>query len=463
MGWLQLIYSSLLALILLLPSIGFAKTFNAESFTLGNGLQVVVIPNNRVPVVTHMVWYKVGAADELPTKSGLAHYLEHLMFKGTDTLKPGEFSRIVKDLGGNDNAFTGQDYTAYFQSIAVEHLERMMQLEADRMVNLKVSEDDFISEKNVVTEERRQRTDNDPKALFGEQMRNALFTNHSYGLPVIGWMHEIESYNWNDVKTFYDKWYAPNNAVVIISGDITAEEVKPLAKKTYGQIEPKELPARIRGEIPPAIATSKMELYNDRIKQESFQSIRLAPSYSQNKEDSLALQVLNEILSGGPTTRLYKNLVVDNKRAISVNLSYQSGSLDYGTIWVSAIPQEDVSLDEIKADIQKEFDSIIDIGVTEQEVSDAIRRLQDSAIFARDSLSGPARIIGYSLLTGSSLNDIENWPTDIGKVDSGQVQAVAKKYLSADTPYIKPPVEGYLYPKFTPSVIPSAAEESQNE
>lgn len=446
MGWLKTIYWPLFTLLLLFPSIGFAKTFNAESFTLDNGLRVVVIPNNRAPVVTHMVWYKVGAADELPTKSGLAHYFEHLMFKGTDTLAPGEFSKVVKDLGGNDNAFTGQDYTAYYQSIAVEHLEKMMEMEADRMMNLKISDEDFISEKSVVTEERRQRTDNDPKALFGEQMREALFANHPYGTPVIGWMHEIESYDWDDVKTFYDTWYAPNNAVVIISGDTTAEQVKPLAEKTYGLLEPKELPPRTRGEVPPAIATNKMELYNDRIKQESFQSIRLAPSYNQNKEDSLALQVLNEILSGGPTTRLYKHLVVDNKRAVSVNLSYQSGALDYGTIWVSAIPQENISLEEIKADIQKEFDSIIEIGVTEQEVSDAIRRLQDSAVFARDSLSGPARIIGYSLLSGSSLDEIENWPTDIGKVDSTRVQAVAKKYLSADNPYIKPPVEGYLYP-----------------
>ena len=350
-------------------------------------------------------------------------------------------------MGGNDNAFTGQDYTAYFQSISVEHLEKMMQMEADRMVNLKVSKEDFIAERNVVTEERRQRTDNDPKALFGEQMRDALYTNHPYGTPVIGWMNEIEAYEWEDVKEFYDTWYAPNNAVLIISGAVTVDEVKALSEKTYGLLEPKELPTRLRGEIPPAIATTKMKLYDDTIKQEYFQSVRLAPSYNQNKEDSLALQILNEILSGGPTTRLYKNLVVDTKKAVSVNFSYQSSSLDYGSIWVSAIPAQDISLEEIKLSIQKEFDDIFQNGVTEKEVDDAIQRLQDSAVFARDSLSGPARIIGFSLLTGSSLDDIENWPQNIAKVTPEQVQEVAKKYLSADNPYIKPAVEGYLYPE----------------
>ena len=453
--WQRLLFWPLL-LLLLFPSIGFAKTFNAESFTLDNGLQVVVIPNNRAPVVTHMVWYKVGAADELPTKSGLAHYFEHLMFKGTDTLDAGEFSRIVKNLGGTDNAFTGQDYTAYFQNISVDHLEKMMGMEADRMINLKVSEKDFATERNVVIEERKQRTDNNPKALFTEQMRDALFTNHPYGTPVIGWMNEIESYEWEEVKKFYDTWYAPNNAIVIISGDVTLDDVRPMATRTYGKLKPKELPNRDRGEVPPATATTKMKLYDDTIKQEYFQSLRIAPSYNQNKKDALALQVLNEILDGGATTRLYKNLVVENKRAVSVNFSYQSSALDYGSIWVSAIPTEGVSLEDIKQDIQNEFNNIIEIGVTEQEVTDAIRRLQDSAIFARDSLSGPARIFGYSLLTGSTIDDIENWPFDIATITSTQIQEVAKKYLSGNTPYIRPPVEGYLYP-------PKAQNKDQEE
>jgi len=436
-------------ILLVTPFSAYAKTFNAQSTTLENGLRLIVIPNSRAPVVTHMIWYKVGAADEPPTKSGMAHYFEHLMFKGTETLSPGEFSRIVKGLGGNDNAFTGQDYTAYYQNIAKQHLEKMMSMEADRMINLKISEEDFISEKNVVTEERRQRTDNKPKSLFMEQMRDALFTNHPYGTPVIGWMNEIESYNWEAVKGFYDTWYAPNNAVVIISGDVTMEDVKPMAMRTYGALEPKDLPQRKRGKIPPAISETKITLFDETIKQPSYQSLRLAPSSHQSKQESLALQILNEILSGGPTTRLYKNLVVDNKRATSVNFSYQSSALDHGKIFVSAIPHEGISLDEIENDIQNEFNHVIKNGVTETEVKEAIQRLQDSAIFARDSVSGPANIIGFNLLTGSTLNDIENWPTDIATVTPAQVQDVAKKYLNAEAPYIKPPVKGYLFPTNT--------------
>ena len=236
----------------------YDTTFGAETFMLDNGMQVIVIPNHRIPVVTHMVWYRVGAADELPGLSGMAHYFEHLMFKGTKKLEPGEFSRTVKMLGGRDNAFTGQDYTAYFQSIAVEHLEKVMRMEADRMFNLAPPADHFASEKNVVLEERRQRTENNPKGLFGEQLRNLLFVNHPYGTPTIGWMDEIERYEWTDVKGFYEQWYAPNNAIVIISGDITVEEFKPLAEKIYGTLPAKKLPKRSRPNIPPAIGKTRL-------------------------------------------------------------------------------------------------------------------------------------------------------------------------------------------------------------
>ena len=454
MKWLFLFIA-----LLFLPTASHANTFNAESFTLDNGLQVVIIPNNRAPVVTHMVWYKVGAADEPPTKSGMAHYFEHLMFKGTETLAPGEFSKRVKDLGGNDNAFTSQDYTAYFQSIAVEHLEEMMTMEADRMVNLKVPLEHFQSEKKVVTEERRQRTDNSPRALFSEQMRDALYTNHPYGTPVIGWMHEIESYDWDDVKEFYNTWYAPNNAIVIISGAITAKHARPMVERTYGKLKPKALPDRDRGIIPPAIATTKLKLFDKTIKQESFQSIQIAPSYNQNKTDSLALQVLNEILDGGATTRLYKNLIVKDKKADSVSFSYQSSALDYGTIWMSAIPKKGISLEEMKPLLINEINDVIQNGVSTDEVKDAIQRLQDSAIFARDSLSGPPRIIGMAMATGSTLDDIENWPTDIATVTAQQVQNVAKKYLNTKNPWIKPAVEGYLYPQKTANAQTPAKKE----
>ena len=436
-----------LLLLLSFPLSAQAKVFNAESFTLDNGLQVIVIPNARAPVVAHMVWYKVGAADEPQGLSGMAHYFEHLMFKGTKTVPPGEFSKTVKKLGGNDNAFTGQDYTAYFQTIAVEHLEKMMKMEADRMVNLSVPAEHFISEKKVVLEERRQRTENDPRGLFAEQMRSALFVNHPYGTPVIGWMNEIEEYEWEDVKTFYDTWYAPNNAIVIISGDVTAKSVKPMAERTYGKLKPKELPSRTRAKVPPAIGQTLMTLKHSSINQPVFQNMRLAPSDSQNKQDSLALQVLEEILSGGPTTRLYKKLVVDQKKAISVNFSYNGGALDDGVIWLSGTPAKDVSLEELEKLIQSELQNVIDNGVSDKELKDAIQRLHDAAIYARDSLRGPASIFGYTVTTGGTINDVENWPEEIGAVTAQQVKDVAKKYLDKTDPWHRTPITGHLLPK----------------
>ncbi|MCI5059867.1 MAG: insulinase family protein [Alphaproteobacteria bacterium] len=429
-----------------LPFVAQAGVFNAQKFTLKNGLEVVVIPNHRAPVVTHMLWYRVGAADELPGLSGMAHYFEHLMFKGTKKLEPGEFSRTVKKLGGNDNAFTGQDYTAYFQSISVEHLGRMMKMEADRMQNLNPPEADFISEKKVVLEERRQRTENDPRGLFTEQMRSSLFVNHPYAIPTIGWMDEIKTYEWEDVKSFYETWYAPNNAVLIVSGDITAKELKPLAQKTYGKIKAKKLPERMRPKVASAIGETKMTLEHKAIHQPYFQRLYLAPASSKFKEDALALYVLEEIVSGGPTARLYKNLVVEQKKAVSVGMSYSGDSLDYGTIWFSATPATGVSVENLEHLVDQEIVKVIKDGVTEDEVKDAIQRLQDQAIYARDSLAGPAMIFGHALTTGSTIDDIENWPEDIARVTAEQVQEVTQKYLSPYNPWIRPPVTGYVFP-----------------
>lgn len=423
-----------------------AKVFNAESFTLENGLEVILIPNPRAPVVTSMVWYKVGAADEPQGLSGMAHYFEHLMFKGTQTLAPGEFSRTVKKLGGNDNAFTGQDYTAYFQSIASEHLEKMLMMEADRMANLSVPPEHFASEKKVVLEERRQRTENDPEGLFSEQMQSALFINHPYGTPVIGWMDEIKGYEWSDVKKFYDKWYAPNNAILVISGDVSTEKTRPIIEKAFGGLQPKNIPPRERTEIPPALGQTLMTLKHKTIHQPNFESIRLAPSYAQNKTDSLALQVLEEILSGGPTTRLYQSLVVDQKKAISVNLSYSGSAIDYGTISISSTPADGVTLEVLENLIDVEIQKVIKDGVNSAELRDAIQRLQDAAIYARDSLSGPAMTIGFAMTTGSTLDDIENWPDLIGAVTQEQVQTVAQKYLDSQTPWKREAITGHLLP-----------------
>jgi zinc protease len=452
---------ALLIFFLSLPAA--AQVFHPQSFTLDNGLQVIVVPNDRAPVVSHMVWYKVGAADEPPSLSGMAHYFEHLMFKGTEKLAPGEFSKTVSKLGGDDNAFTGQDYTAYYQNIATDHLETVMAMEADRMMNLAVPEDHFASEKQVVIEERRQRTENEPKALFAEQMRSALFVNHPYGTPVIGWMNEIQDHDWEELKKFYAQWYAPNNVVVVISGDVTADEVRPLAEKTYGRLEPRDLPSRQRTEVPPAIGVTQMELRHESINQPAFQSLRLAPTEAKNKDDALSLQVLEEILSGGPTTRLYKALVVDQKKAISVGMGYDAAALDYGTISLYGVPADGVTPLEIRDAIHAEIQKVIENGVTETEVAESVQRLQDSAVFARDSLSAPARIIGAAVMTGSTLQDIESWPQDIAAVTPARVQEAAATYLNEDNPWIRPAVEGYLYPASAVEEAPAVPDAEEGE
>lgn len=431
----------------LLPDTLSAQTFGAKEFTLENGLQVVVIPNHRAPVVTSMLWIKAGRSDEKPGLSGMAHYLEHLMFKGTPTLAPGEFSKTIKTLGGNDNAFTGQDYTAFYESVSIENLPKVMAMEADRLVNLAPPSDHFKSEKSVVLEERRQRTENDPRAIFSEQMNSALFTNHPYGTPVIGWMNEIEQYEWADVKKFYDTWYAPNNAILIVSGDITAEQLKPIAEKYYGGIAKKDVPPRIRPAVPPANGDTVMILRDPGIHQAIFQKVYIAPSEHKNRDDALALEVLAQIMNGGATTRLYKNIVVTKKKATDVEFSYNANALDYGTITIGALPAKGVDIEEIGDLLEAEIKAVIEKGVTDKEVKDAVQRLRDEAVYARDSVTGPAMIFGGAMATGSSVQDIENWADDIAKVTPAQVKDAAAKYLDAQKPWIRPAITGYLLPE----------------
>lgn len=449
----------LLLAFLCLPLPAAAQTFGAEEFTLDNGLQVVVIPNHRAPVVTTMLWIKAGRADEKPGLSGMAHYLEHLMFKGTKKMAPGEFSKTVKTLGGNDNAFTSQDYTAFFASVSVDNLPKIMEMDADRLVNLNPPEDHYKSEKAVVLEERRQRTDNDPRAMFGEQMNSLLYINHPYALPVIGWMSEIESYEWADVKSFYDTWYAPNNAILVVSGDITAAELKPLAQKYYGPLARKNIPPRKRPAIPPAPAPAYLELHRSDIHQSIYQKTYLAPSESSNRADALALEVLQDIMGGSASARLYKSLVIGQKKATGVDFDYNETALDYGSISIGGTPAAGVTPEELGTLIDVEIKKVIDHGVTDAEVKEAVQRLQDLAVYARDSVTGPAMIFGSAMTTGSTVADIENWPTDIAKVTPAQVQAAAAKYLDDSKPWIRPAVSGYLLPEETPAPAPKTEEQ----
>ncbi len=439
-------------LLLSMPANAADKIFDAKSYMLDNGLQVVVVENHRAPVITHMIWYRVGAADEPRGQSGIAHFLEHLMFKGQKhevlgDLKSGEFSKIVRSLGGRDNAFTSQDYTAYFQSIASDELERVMTMEAGRMRGMSLPRDEFTSEKKVIQEERRQRTDNDPRAQMSEQMREALFPNHPYAIPIIGWIHEIENLKYDEVMAFYNKYYAPNNAILVVSGAVNASQVHEIAKRTYGIISRANTPKRARTSSPPFIAQTSVTLEHPIIKEPVLRRTYRVPSARQNKQESLALEVLEDIIGGGATSRLYKSLVIEQKIATNISMSYNSAAWNDGTLSIAATPSSSDKMAALKDAIDNELRKLINDGVSDEELSEAITRMQAEAIYARDSLSGPAMIIGYSMITGSSLDDIENWAQDINTVTKEQIVEAARKYLNPDAPYITPPVDGILLPK----------------
>ncbi len=393
-------------------------------------MQVVVVTNHRVPVVTHMVWYKVGAMDEPPGKSGLAHYFEHLMFKGTETLKPGEFSATVARNGGRENAFTSQDYTGYFQSVAVDRLPLMMKIEADRMTNLILTDDIIEPERAVVIEERRSRTDNEPSAMLGEQLNTVLYQNHPYRIPIIGWREEIESLTREDLIAFYRDWYAPNNAILVISGDVTLEKVRPLAEKYYGVIPVRPLPKRVTWHEPPLKADRRVILENERVRQPSWSRRFIAPSQMFGAtEHAYPLQVLGEILSGGATSRLHRKLVVERKIAVSAGGWYSGRSRGPGTVGFFISPAPGGDVEAAGTAMEAEIDLLVENGVTDKEVANAIQRLQDSAIYARDSYRTPARILGGALAIGRTVEDVEAWPERIGAVTTDAVNRAISTVL----------------------------------
>jgi zinc protease len=412
------------------PSGLCAKVFDPKTFTLANGLQVVVISNHRAPIAIQMVWYKIGAADEPAGKSGIAHFLEHLMFKGTKTVPPGEFSKIVARNGGQDNAFTSQDYTAYFQRVAKNRLELVMRLEADRMTGLTLSDREVLPERDVVLEERRSRTDNNPGAQLYEQSQAALYLHHPYGDPVIGWKSEIETLSTEDALAWYRKYYAPNNAILIIAGDVTVDEIKPLAEKYYGPIPSRAVPPRIRLREPPHLAARRVVLKSPQVRQPSWSRAFIAPSSNTAKNgEAAALQVLAEILGGGPTSRLYRALIVVGKIAASANAWYSANALDLGTFGLSASPRPGGKIKGLEAAMMAEINRLLADGVTEDEVARAKKALRAGAIYVRDSLRAGPNIIGRALTSGRSIADVESWPERIGAVTREQVDAAARAVL----------------------------------
>jgi zinc protease len=427
--WVRRLLLAVLAL-LAVPSVGIAAVFDPQTFTLANGLQVVVVENHRSPVVVHMIWYRAGAADEPPGKSGIAHFLEHLMFRGTKTVPPGEFSRIVARNGGNDNAFTSQDYTGYYQKIASDRLDLVMGLEADRMTNLVLDESIVLAEREVILEERRARVDNNPAAMLAEELAATLYLNSPYRIPVIGWEGEIRGLGPTDASDFYRRFYAPNNAILVIAGDVTADEVRPLAEKHYGVIPSRPLPPRVHPVEPEHHASRRLVLENKRVRQPSWRRSYLAPSYlAGEKEHAYALEVLAELLGSGHSSRLYQRLVVETRLAAFASAYYNPTAVGRTSFSVHATPAPGVAVEKVAAEIDAVLARLLAEGVGTDEVERAQHRLRASAVYARDRLDSAARILGEALVVGASVDDIESWPQRIGAVTPKQVDAAARAVL----------------------------------
>ena len=404
-----------------------------ESFTLKNGMQVIVLPDHRAPVVTHMVWYRVGSADEPQGKSGIAHFLEHLMFKGTKKIPPGEFSKIVARLGGNDNAFTSYDYTAYFQRVALEKLPQVMEMEADRMANLQLDDAVVLPERDVILEERNTRTDNNPAALFSEQVEAAQFLSHPYGRPVIGWRHEMEQLTTQDALDHYRRHYGPDNAYLIVAGDITAASLRPMAEKYYGAVKSRGIPARVRPMEPPQLAARHLEMTDDRVAEPNWQRSYLAPSHNRRADgDPDALEVLSQILGGGATSRLNRTLVIEKAIATSAVAAYQGAALDYGQFYIQATPRAGQTVPALEQEVENVLAQLLKDGVTADEVDRAKRQMIASAVYAQDSQQSMAQIFGEVLATGRSIEDIVAWPDRIQAVTPERVSAAARAVLRTE-------------------------------
>jgi len=410
-------------------------------FTLSNGLELVVIPDHRAPVVTHMVWYKVGSADETPGKSGLAHFLEHLMFKGTAKNPAGRFSQVVATIGGQENAFTAADYTGYFQRVPRDQLKTLMEFEADRMTGLVLTDQAVQTELKVVLEEQNMRVANNPGARLGEQMEAALYLNHPYGRPVIGWRHEIEQLNREDALAFYRRFYSPNNAILVVAGDVTVDEVCTLAQETYAKV-PRvvETKPRLRPQEPVQEASRTVTLADPRVAQPSVSRYYLVPSSTTARPgESEALEVLAHILGRGSNSRLYRTLVFDRGIAVSAGASYSATAVDATHFSVYATPKPGTDLRQMEEALDVVLASIKEQGVSEEELTRSKSRMIADATYANDNQRVMAQWYGAALATGSTVEKVNTWSDRIRAVSANEVRDVARRWLDK-----RRSVTGYL-------------------
>ena len=419
---------------------GLADTVSA--FKLDNGMEVVVIEDHRAPVVVHMVWYRIGAADESPGHSGIAHFLEHLMFQGTKAIAPGDLSKIVAAQGGSDNAFTTLDYTAYFQRVAADRLDLMMTLESDRMRNLNLTEGDVATERKVILDERNERTDSDPAALLAEQMSAAQYMNHPYGIPVIGWRHEMEQLSRQDALDFYRANYAPNNAILVVAGDVKPDAVLAMAKVHYGAIAPSDtIKPRIRPTEPPQLAERRLVLADARVAQPYVIRTYLATERNPgDQRKAAALKLLAEVLGGNPTTSVFaRALQFDTQKAVYTSAFYDGMSLDQDTFGMVIVPPPGETLADAETAMDAVVAKFLKDGVNATDFARIKAQVRASEIYGRDDVQGLARQYGMALAIGLSVKDVQDWPGILQSVTADEVMAAAREVLNRHNA-----VTGYL-------------------
>ena len=407
-----------------------AACANPYEKTLANGLRVIVKEDHRAPTVVHMVWYRVGAIDEVDGASGVAHVLEHMMFKGTAKVGPGEFSKQVAALGGRDNAFTSLDYTAYFQQVPKRALPRMMALEADRMANLKLDAKEFAQEIKVVMEERRLRTEDDPQSLLHERMNAVAFQAHPYRRPVIGWMNDLENMTYRDAQDWYRRWYAPNNATLIVVGDVDHAAAFRLAERTYGVIKRRAMPERRPLVEPPQLGSKRLNVKAP-AKLPYLAMAWKVPKLKDVERDTepYALEMLASLLDGHDASRLAKSLVRGQKIAQTASAGYESMLRGEAQFTLDGQPAEGRTVAELEAALRAEIKRIQEEGVGAEELARVKTQSIASQIYKHDSMMGQAMEIGSAEAAGFSWRDIDKILDRIRNVTSAQVQEVARKYF----------------------------------
>lgn len=404
----------------------FAQDAKIFQFALQNGMQVVVVPDHRAPVVTQMLWFRAGGVDDPPGLSGMAHFFEHMMFRGTPSVPGDQFAQTVARNGGVENAFTTHDYTAFYEQIARDRLRTVMSLDADRMANLDLSDQNVRTELKVVLEERRMRIDNDPQSLMREQMEAALNLSHPYGRPVIGWAEEIRHIGRTEAQDFYQHHYAPNNLILVVAGDVTAQDVRADAEAEYGKVQARPTALRAEFAQPPRLAETRMTIVREDVKVPLFLRLYRVPSYTEAKPgEAEALETLAQLMGGDATSALWRELVVKRKLASDAGASYGGYARDSGEFDVYAVPREGVRLDVLEHNIDQVMHGFTLGRPRTADLERAKTQLVASAVYRRDSQYEMASAYGQALAIGLTADDVTEWPDRIRAVAGDAVQRVA--------------------------------------